>query len=158
MTSLRSNLPGLTSASSSACALFVAAITIMPSELLKPSISFKRAVIIVFISLPAAELSLLREEPTPSISSMKITQGLFAFALLKSLRTFDEPAPTRELLNSLAFTAIKLTPVSPAKARAIRVLPLPGGPSRRIPFGSLAPLSLYFALFRPFPQHRKILS
>ena len=34
------------------------------------------------------------------------------------------------------------TPASPATARASRVLPVPGGPTSRMPLGILAPISL----------------
>ena len=34
------------------------------------------------------------------------------------------------------------TPASPATARANKVLPVPGGPTSRMPFGTLAPISL----------------
>ena len=36
----------------------------------------------------------------------------------------------------------KLTPDSPATARARRVLPVPGGPTRSTPLGTFAPISL----------------
>ena len=41
----------------------------------------------------------------------------------------------------------KGTPASPATALAKRVLPVPGGPTRRAPFGILPPKSVYFCGF-----------
>ena len=37
------------------------------------------------------------------------------------------------------------TPASPATARAMSVLPVPGGPTSNTPFGIRAPMSLNFA-------------
>ena len=47
-------------------------------------------------------------------------------------------------MNCDPLTDIKETPDSPATALANNVLPVPGGPSKRIPFGILAPILLNF--------------
>ena len=44
--------------------------------------------------------------------------------------------------NSDAETKKNGTPASPATARAMRVLPVPGGPVRRMPRGAVAPREL----------------
>ncbi len=57
-------------------------------------------------------------------------------------RTRLAPTPTNISMKSEPLTDMKGTPASPATARAIRVLPVPGGPTRRTPLGILAPISL----------------
>jgi hypothetical protein len=42
----------------------------------------------------------LRDVPTASISSMKMMQGIFAFAALNSCRTRFDPTPTNISSNS----------------------------------------------------------
>ena len=44
-------------------------------------------------------------------------------------------------MKSEPVTDRKGTPASPATARAIRVLPVPGGPTSSTPFGMRAPIS-----------------
>ena len=122
----------------------VAARTTIPLWLSKPSISesswFK---VCSRSSFELREAS--RRLPTASISSMKMMQGAFSFACLKRSRTFAAPRPTNISTNSEPAIWKKGTPASPATALAIRVLPVPGGPTSRAPRGQRAPISLYLS-------------
>ena len=76
-------------------------------------------------------------------------QGAFSFACLNKSRTLDAPIPTNISTNSEPDMEKKGTLDSPATAFARRVLPVPGGPTSRMPFGIEAPISLYlFGLCR----------
>jgi hypothetical protein len=79
--------------------------------------------------------------PTASISSIKIIDGLFSFAYLNKSLTLEAPTPTNISTKSLPDIKKKGTPASPAHAFAKSVLPVPGGPVMRAPFGILAPRS-----------------
>ena len=61
----------------------------------------------------------------------------------KSL-TREAPTPTNISTKSDPEMVKNGTPASPATALARRVLPVPGGPTRRTPFGILAPSLVYF--------------
>mmetsp|Transcript_22300 Transcript_22300/g.67000 ORF Transcript_22300/g.67000 Transcript_22300/m.67000 type:complete len:228 (-) Transcript_22300:614-1297(-) len=74
-----------------------------------------------------------------SISSMKMMHGAFSLACLKMSRTRDAPTPTKSSMNSDAEAWMNGTPDSPARAFAIRVFPVPGGPVSSTPLGILAP-------------------
>ena len=63
-------------------------------------------------------------------------------AVWKRSRTRLAPTPTNISMKSEPDTDKKGTPASPATARARRVLPVPGGPTSKIPFGMVAPISL----------------
>ena len=78
-----------------------------------------------------------------SISSMKTIQGAFSVACLNKSRTRDAPMPTNISTNSEPDKEKKGTFASPATAFAIKVLPVPGGPTNKAPFGSLAPIAVY---------------
>mmetsp|Transcript_7369 Transcript_7369/g.15400 ORF Transcript_7369/g.15400 Transcript_7369/m.15400 type:complete len:288 (+) Transcript_7369:771-1634(+) len=142
----RSKRPGRRSASSSTSARLVAAMTTTPELPEKPSISVRIWLSVCSCSsLPPPEgrpPPPLRFLPMASISSMKIMQGEFFFALVKMSRTREAPTPTNISTNSEPETAKKGTPASPATALARRVLPVPGGPSRRRPRGMRAPASV----------------
>ena len=66
-------------------------------------------------------------------------------ACLKRSRTLDAPIPTNISTNSDPDIEKKDTFASPATALASIVFPVPGGPTRRIPFGMEAPISLYLS-------------
>ena len=83
--------------------------------------------------------------PIASISSMKTMQGAFSLACLKRSRTLEAPIPTNISTNSDPDMEKKGTLASPATALASMVLPVPGGPTRRMPLGIVAPISLYFS-------------
>ena len=82
--------------------------------------------------------------PMASISSINTMQGAFSFACLKRSRTLEAPMPTNISTNSLPDMEKKGTLASPATALASMVLPVPGGPTSKIPLGMEAPASVYF--------------
>ena len=69
---------------------------------------------------------------------MKITPPRFR-AWRNSFLIRATPRPIRKPVTSLPLMTKKGTPASPATARAISVLPVPGGPNIRTPFGVRAP-------------------
>ena len=77
--------------------------------------------------------------PTASISSMNIIEGAFALAFLIKSLTLDAPTPTNISTKSDPDIVKNGTLDSPATAFANKVLPVPGGPTRRAPLGTLAP-------------------
>src|ERR671926_1738238 len=70
---------------------------------------------------------------------MKMMQGEFCLACSKRSRTREAPTPTNISTKSEPEIEKNGTPASPATARASRVLPVPGGPYNRTPFGIRAP-------------------
>ena len=68
-------------------------------------------------------------------------QGAFFFAFSNKSRTRDAPTPTNISTKSEPLIEKNGTPASPATARANKVLPVPGGPTNRTPFGIRAPTS-----------------
>ena len=121
----------------------VAAITLTPDSLSKPSISTRIWFKVCSSSRPAPPRS-SRLWATASISSMKIIDGAFFLALLKRSRTRLAPTPTNISANSEPLILKNGTLASPATARAIKVLPVPGSPARRTPRGIFAPSFSYF--------------
>ncbi len=81
----------------------------------------------------------VRERPIASSSSMKTIDGAACFACANRSRTRDAPMPTIASTNSEADMEKKGTFASPATARASSVLPVPGGPLRRTPWGMRPP-------------------
>ena len=77
--------------------------------------------------------------PMESISSMKMIHGAFFFASANMSRMRLAPTPTNISSKSLPEIAKKGTWASPAIALASSVLPVPGGPTRRTPFGMRPP-------------------
>lgn len=82
--------------------------------------------------------------PIASISSMKIIHGAFLLACLNRSRTLAAPMPANICTNSAPDIEKNGTFASPATARAISVLPVPGGPTSNAPLGRVAPISAYF--------------
>ena len=70
---------------------------------------------------------------------MKTIQGAFSLALAKRSLTRLAPTPTNISTKSEPDSEKNGTCASPATALASRVLPVPGGPTRRAPLGILAP-------------------
>ena len=70
---------------------------------------------------------------------MKMIEGARFFASSNMLRTREAPTPTKTSMNSDAEIEKNGTPASPASALASRVLPVPGGPMSRMPWGTSAP-------------------
>ncbi len=73
--------------------------------------------------------------------------GAFFFACSKRSRTLDAPTPTNISTKSEPEIEKNGTPASPATALASRVLPVPGGPISKTPFGILAPRVLNLSGF-----------
>ena len=144
----RSKRPARSSALSSMSARLVAARIMIPLLVPNPSISvsswlsvFSRS------SLPPVFTRLARARPMASISSMKMMHGDFSLACWKRSRTRLAPTPTNISTKSLPDIEKNGTSASPATAFASRVLPVPGGPTSRAPFGILPPSSVYLAGF-----------
>ena len=75
---------------------------------------------------------------------MKTIHGAFFFASLNKSLTLDAPTPTNISTKSEPLIIKNGTPASPATAFAKSVLPVPGCPTSRTPFGILAPISVNF--------------
>mmetsp|Transcript_10383 Transcript_10383/g.34129 ORF Transcript_10383/g.34129 Transcript_10383/m.34129 type:complete len:250 (+) Transcript_10383:754-1503(+) len=135
----RSKRPKRRSAASIELGRFVAPITMMCARPFMPSISVSSCDTMrrstspwVFSRLGAIE----------SISSMKMMDGAFFSASSKALRRLLSLSPASLLIISGPLMRKKKAPVSFATARAMSVLPDPGGPYRRMPFGGLTPMVL----------------
>ena len=138
----RSKRPGRVSAGSRDSGRLVAAKIMTPLLPSKPSISVRSWFSVCSrSSLPPMRPS--RLPPMASISSMNTMQGAFSFACLNRSRTFDAPIPTNISTNSEPDMEKKGTLASPATALASMVFPVPGGPTSRMPFGMVAPISVY---------------
>jgi hypothetical protein len=77
-----------------------------------------------------------------SISSMKMIAGLFFSASSNAFLKLLSLSPAILLMISGPLIKKKKAPVSFATARAMSVLPVPGGPYIRIPRGGLIPIDL----------------
>lgn len=138
-TTWRSKRPGRSRAGSSTSGRLVAAIRMMPSLASKPSISTSSWFSVCSRSSLPPPRPAPRWRPTASISSMKMMQGAFFLACSNMSRTRLAPTPTNISTKSEPEMVKNGTPASPATARAIRVLPVPGGPTSRAPLGILPP-------------------
>ena len=139
-----SKRPGLNNAGSSTSGLLVAAKIKIPLEESNPSISASNAFNVCSLSSlppPYFESLLL---PIESISSINIIHGAFSSACLNKSLTLDAPTPTYNSTKSEPDNEKNGTLASPATAFASKVLPVPGGPTSKAPFGSFAPISAYF--------------
>ena len=141
---LLSKRPGRRSALSNTSGLLVAPSITSPFELSKPSISDNNWLSVCSRSSLPPPYCVSRLLPTASISSIKIIHGAIACACLNKSLTLDAPTPTNISTKSEPDSEKNGTPASPATAFASKVLPVPGGPTRSAPFGSLAPISEYF--------------
>mmetsp|Transcript_32074 Transcript_32074/g.62725 ORF Transcript_32074/g.62725 Transcript_32074/m.62725 type:complete len:278 (-) Transcript_32074:651-1484(-) len=136
----RSNLPGRSRAESRMSARLVPARTTTPSLSVNPSISTSSWLRVFSLSsLPPLMPPLPRALPTASISSIKTMQGASARASLNKSLTREGPTPTNISMKSDPLIEKKGTDASPAVAFASRVLPVPGGPTNKAPFGIFAP-------------------
>ena len=70
---------------------------------------------------------------------MKMMQGAFFFPCSNRSRTREAPTPTNISTKSDPEMEKNGTLASPAMARAMRVLPVPGGPMSRTPLGMRPP-------------------
>ena len=73
--------------------------------------------------------------------------GDLSLACLNKSRTRDAPTPTNISTKSEPEREKKGTFASPATALASRVLPVPGGPTSKAPFGILPPRTVYLVGF-----------
>ena len=117
-----------------------AALTLMFFVGSNPSSWFSSSSIVLWTSEspPPDPLSPLLE-PIESISSMKMMLGACSLAMTKSSRTMREPSPMYFCTSSDPETRMNLQSVWCATARARSVLPVPGGPYSRTPFGCAMP-------------------
>ena len=141
---LLSKRPGRRSALSSTSGRLVAANISNPFDVSKPSISARSWFSVCSRSSLPPPYLLSRLFPIASISSIKIIHGAIFCASLNKSRTLEAPTPTNISTKSEPASEKNGTPASPATALARSVLPVPGGPTRSAPLGSLAPISVYF--------------
>ena len=120
----------------------VAAMITMPSAGSNPSISDSIWLRVCSRSSWPPPSPAPRLRPIESISSTKMMAGACLRAVWNRSRTRLAPTPTNISMKSEPLTDMNGTPASPATARAISVLPVPGGPTSRMPLGILAPMSL----------------
>ena len=106
----------------------------------KPSISTSSWLSVCSRSSWLSELP-PRLRPTASSSSMKMMQDGWRRASRKSRRTRDAPTPAYISTKSDPLAKRNGTPASPAIDRASSVLPVPGGPTSRTPFGIRPPIA-----------------
>jgi len=132
----RSNRPGRSRATSMISGRLVAAMTMTLCMTSRPSSS---------VSICETTLSATCETLVPplegamaSISSKKTTQGAACLARRKVSRTALSLSPTHFEWNSGPLIDMKLALAPVATALARSVLPVPGGPHRRIPPGGSA--------------------
>ena len=144
-TTWRSKRPGRSSAGSSTSGRLVAAIRMMPSLASKPSISTSNWFSVCSRSSLPPPRPAPRWRPTASISSMKMMQGAFFLACSNMSRTRVAPTPTNISTKSEPEMVKNGTLASPATARAISVLPVPGGPTSSTPRGMRAAEPLEFS-------------
>ena len=85
------------------------------------------------------EMSMPRLPPTASSSSMKMIAGSCFRATANRRRMRAAPRPANISTNEAADWAKNCAPDSCATAFASSVLPVPGGPCRRMPLGTFAP-------------------
>ena len=75
---------------------------------------------------------------------MNTIHGAFFLASSNKSLTREAPTPTNISTKSEPEMLKNGTPASPAMAFASKVLPVPGGPTNKTPFGILAPNFVYF--------------
>ncbi len=135
----RSKRPARSSAGSRISGRLVAASSTTPVEGSKPSSSASSWLSVCSFSSWPPRPKLPRARPSASSSSMKMMAGAFCRACSNRSRTRAAPTPTNISTNSEPEMEKNGTPASPATARASSVLPVPGGPTSRMPFGMRAP-------------------
>ena len=111
-----------------------------PSCVSKPSISTSSELRVCSRSSLPPPKPAPRWRPTASISSIKIKQGAFLRPCSNMSRTRLAPTPTNISTKSEPLIEKKGTSASPAIALARSVLPVPGGPTMRMPFGIRPPI------------------
>mmetsp|Transcript_17166 Transcript_17166/g.41906 ORF Transcript_17166/g.41906 Transcript_17166/m.41906 type:complete len:215 (-) Transcript_17166:589-1233(-) len=136
MSTSRSKRPKRRSAPSMLLGLLVAAMTTMWARDLRPSMSVRSCETMRRSTSP---LTLSRLGAIESISSMKMIDGAFFSASAKALRRLSSDSPAIFDMISGPLMRKKKAPVSLATARAMSVLPEPGGPYISRPLGGLMP-------------------
>uniref|UniRef100_A0A2M4ACQ5 Putative ribosomal protein s8 n=2 Tax=Anopheles triannulatus TaxID=58253 RepID=A0A2M4ACQ5_9DIPT len=124
---------------------FVAAITLISSAELNPSIWFSSSNIVRCASRSPAFSESKRFVPMASSSSMKMMVGAFSLASANASRTSFAPSPMNICTSCGPASLRKVDFVWAAQARARSVLPVPGGPYSRTPFGGRMPRFLNFS-------------
>mmetsp|Transcript_39102 Transcript_39102/g.92524 ORF Transcript_39102/g.92524 Transcript_39102/m.92524 type:complete len:382 (+) Transcript_39102:527-1672(+) len=140
--------PGRSSAGSRVSGLLVAISTLTLPRASKPSSWFTISSIVRCTSLSPPCPSSCRAPPIASTSSKKTMQAFLDRAIWNSSRTIRAPSPTYFCTSSLPMTRMKQASVRLATARAESVLPVPGGPNSRIPFGGSMPRATNFSGWR----------
>ncbi len=135
----RSNLPGRSKAGSNTSGRLVAAIRMTPSLASKPSISTNNWFRVCSRSSLPPPIPAPRCRPMASISSTKTIHGECFLACSNISRTREALTPTNISTKSDPEIEKNGTSASPAIARANKVLPVPGGPTSKAPFGILPP-------------------
>ena len=138
-----SKRPGLKIAGSRISTRFVAAITIIPSLVPKPSISTNSWFNVCSLSSWPPPIPVPRRLATASISSINTIHGAFFLASANKSLTREAPTPTNISTKSEPEILKNGTFASPATAFAKSVLPVPGAPSNKTPFGMRAPTFVY---------------
>mmetsp|Transcript_37205 Transcript_37205/g.91581 ORF Transcript_37205/g.91581 Transcript_37205/m.91581 type:complete len:377 (+) Transcript_37205:303-1433(+) len=131
--------PGRSSAGSRVSGLLVAMSTLTLPLASKPSSWFTISSIVRCTSLSPPAPSSKRAPPMASTSSKKTMQAFLLRAIWNSSLTMRAPSPTYFCTSSLPMTRMKHASVLLATARADSVLPVPGGPKRRMPLGGSIP-------------------
>mmetsp|Transcript_27252 Transcript_27252/g.48545 ORF Transcript_27252/g.48545 Transcript_27252/m.48545 type:complete len:200 (-) Transcript_27252:893-1492(-) len=124
----RSSRPERMSAGSRMSARLVAAITLMSSVLLKPSSWLRSSSIVRCTSRSPLSSESKRFVPIASISSIKMIAGLFSLASRNASRTNFAPSPINICTSCGPASFRNAALVCAAHARAMSVLPVPGGP------------------------------
>mmetsp|Transcript_31688 Transcript_31688/g.75270 ORF Transcript_31688/g.75270 Transcript_31688/m.75270 type:complete len:240 (+) Transcript_31688:130-849(+) len=143
---LRSRRPDRMSAGSRMSARLVAAMTLISSVLLNPSSWLRSSSIVRCTSRSPLMSESNRLVPMASISSMKMIAGVFSFASRKASRTSLAPSPMNICTSCGPASLRNVALVCAAQARAMSVLPVPGGPYSRTPLGGLIPRALNLSL------------
>mmetsp|Transcript_50005 Transcript_50005/g.99592 ORF Transcript_50005/g.99592 Transcript_50005/m.99592 type:complete len:319 (-) Transcript_50005:333-1289(-) len=137
---LRSMRPERSRAGSRMSTRLVAAMTLIASVEEKPSSWLSSSSIVRCTSRSPESSESKRFVPTASSSSMKIIAGCFSLARANASRTSFAPSPINIWTSCGPASFRKHACVRAAHARAMSVLPVPGGPYMSAPFGGLMPM------------------
>ena len=122
---IRSNLPGLSSASSRMSGLLVAPMILMLLVEVNPSSSERSCMRVLWTSRSPDVVTSSLLAPTESSSSMNMMLGAFSFASSNSSRTSLAPSPMYFWTSSDPTILMKVALVALATALAMRVFPVP---------------------------------
>ncbi len=137
-----SNRPGLRRAASRMSGLLVAPMILTSERGSKPSISANSCISVLCTSRsPLVAISSLLA-PMASSSSINSMEGALSLPSSKSSRTRRAPSPMYFWTSSEPTRRMKVALVLLETAFAKRVLPVPGSPTSRTPFGGSMPTFL----------------